>query len=117
MSDSSNPTAVIVEQIDQMVQEENLTTRSGLRLIISVFREGMVIVGNMDSRMSELENAYVRFTNTMSTAKELEEENKKTLADIVPTFRIVKWVGVTLGGLIILLIWSLVTGKASVIWR
>jgi len=110
----SNPTSVIVQQIDQMVQDEDLTTRSGLRLIISVFREGMVILGDMDTRMKELENAYVRFTNTMSVAKDLEKDNNKKLQEIVPVFNLVKWVGMTLGGLIIILIWSLITGTASV---
>jgi hypothetical protein len=117
MADPSNPTAAIVEQIDDLVNEGNLSTRVGLRLIISVFREGMVIVGNMDSRMRELENAYVRFTNTMDGAKTAEEENRKALAEIVPTFRLVKWIGIAVGTLIIGLIWALLTGKADVAWR
>ena len=115
--DDSNTTAAIVEQIDKMVDKGNLTTRSGLSLIVTVFREGMVILGGMNKRVRDLEEAYVRFTTTMNKAKELEEANQKALADIIPTIKIVKWVGVTLGGLIALLIWSLLTGKATVLWR
>lgn len=118
MSDpATNVTSAIVERIDQMVEDENLTTRTGLRLIISVFREGMVVVGGMDSRMRELEGAYVRFTNTMSAAKNVEENNQSLLREIVPTFKIVRWLGVTIGGLIVVLIWSIVTGKVELIWK
>ena len=115
--DDSNTTAAIVEKIDEMVDKGNLTTRSGLSLIVTVFREGMVILGGMNKRVRDLEEAYVRFTNVMNAAKAVEDENKKMLIDIIPTIKIVKWVGVTLGGLIALLIWSLLTGKAAILWR
>ena len=113
----SNTTAAIVEKIDEMVESGNLTTRSGLSLVVTVFREGMVILGGMNKRVRDLEEAYVRFTNTMNAAKGLEETNRKALAEIIPTIQIVKWIGVTLGGLIALLIWSLLTGKAAILWR
>jgi hypothetical protein len=100
-----------------MVDKGNLTTRSGLSLIVTVFREGMVILGGMNQRVRDLEEAYVRFTNVMNAAKTVEDENKKALTDIIPTIQVVKWIGLTLGGLIALLIWSLLTGKATVLWR
>ena len=115
MSETSNPTAAIVEQIDGMVNDGNLTTRTGLRLIISVFREGMIIVGNMDQRMSELETAYVRFTTTMSNAKELEEQNKKALTEIVPIFKAVKWIGGILTTLLAAFLIALVTGQIKIV--
>jgi len=108
MSDT-NPTSAIVKKIDEMVESGNLTTRVGLGLIITVFREGMVLVGKMDSRMSELENAYVRFTNTMSDAKTIEQENKKSLADIVPAMKALKWIG----GIVTVVLTALAVGLAT----
>lgn len=114
MAESSSANDV-VNRIDKMIESGNLTTRVGLSLIVSVFRDGMVIVGGFDKRMRELEEAYVRFTNTMSAARDLEASNKKLLDEILPTFRVVKWIGATLGGLIIILIWTLLTGQVEIV--
>lgn len=107
----------VIDRVDRLMETGNLTTRAGLSLIVSVYRDGMMIVSGFDERMRELEEAYVRFTNTMSQARDLEAANKKALDEILPTFRLVKWVGLALGTLIIGLIWALLTGKADVTWR
>jgi len=107
----------VIDRIDRLMETGNLTTRAGLSLIVSVYRDGMMIVSNFDDRMSELEGAYVRFTNTMSQAMTQEAENKKLLNEILPTFQLVKWIGLALGTLIVGLIWALLTGKAEVAWR
>lgn len=119
MSDTANQTSVVVEKIDQMVEAGNLTTRSGLSLVITVFREGMLIVGSMEKRMQDLETAYIRFTNTMSEARDAEEENRKTFEglrktlseDIMPTMKILKWIGGILTAVIIAIVIAWLTGK------
>jgi len=116
MSDAP-ATKDVIDRIDRLMESGNLTTRAGLSLIVSVYRDGMMIVASFDERMREVEEAYVRFTNTMSRAVELEESNKKTMDEILPTYRMVKWIGLALGTLIIGLIWALLTGKAEVTWR
>lgn len=110
-------TIAVVEKIDEMVESGNLSTREGQSMLITVFREGMVTMGSISKRMIELETAYVRFVNTASAGKTLEEENKKTLQEIVPTFKAVKWVGTILIGSIVLLLWQIFTGQVTISFR
>lgn len=109
-------TTAIVEKIDRMVESGNLTTREGQSLMITVFREGMVTVGKMSKRQIELEAAYVRFANAMSDANTIEQENHKLLAQVLPVFQVVKWVGGALGLLILTLLWQIITGKVTISW-
>lgn len=132
MSDGNgNTAAAIASAIDDLLKDnENLATRSGLKLILKVFSEGMVIVGKMDKRVSEMEQAYARFTNINSAAMELEEENKTKIAavqtqinslhievlpEIKSTMRMLKWVGGILTGIITTLLIMFITGQLQLV--
>jgi hypothetical protein len=125
-----NPTAAIVDAIDEMVAEDNLTTRSGLKLIIKVFREGMIMVGGMDRRLIEMEQAYIRFTNTNDAARRVEEENQRELAsiktdnhtlftEVIPemraAMRALKWIAGIGTAIITAFLIGLVTGQIQII--
>ena len=128
---NGNTTAAIVDAIDSLVKEnENLETRIGLKLIIRVFREGMVIVGGMDKRISELNEAYTRFANINSAAMELEEENKSKVAavqaqinslhiEVLPeirsTLKALKWIGGVATAVITTLLLMLITGQLQLV--
>lgn len=128
MSDGNgNTAAAIASAIDELLKDnDNLATRSGLKLILKVFSEGMVIVGKMDKRVAEMEQAYARFTNINSAAMELEEENKSKVAavqtqinslhvevlpEIKSTMRLLKWVGGVLTAIITAVSIMLITGQ------
>lgn len=128
MSDGNgNTAAAIASAIDELLKDnENLATRSGLKLILKVFSEGMVIVGKMDKRVSEMEQAYTRFTNVNNAAMELEQENKSKVAavqaqinslhievlpEIKSTMRMLKWAGGIATTIFTTILIALITGK------
>lgn len=120
---NGNTAAAIASAIDNLLQdEENLTTRSGLKLVLKVFSEGMVIVGKMDARVASMEQAYLRFTNLNDEARKIEEENQRELVsvksqisnlekDVLPTLKTLKWVGGVITAVIAALAISIATGK------
>jgi uncharacterized protein YllA (UPF0747 family) len=122
VSNPINSTDAVIEQIDELLQSENLTTRSGLKLVMSAFRGGMVFMSGVDKQMREVQDAYIRFTNVMAEKKQVEEANSEAIeklqnavAGITPAITVVKWLGVTVGGLIVILIWSLITGQVVIV--
>lgn len=132
MSDGNgNTAAAIASAIDELLKDnENLATRSGLKLILKVFSEGMVIVGKMDKRLQEMEEAYIRFTNINSAAMELEQENKskvqavqtqinslhiEVLPEIRSTLKALKWIGGVVTAIITALLIGIVTGQLQLV--
>lgn len=128
---NGNTAAAIASAIDELLKDnENLATRSGLKLILKVFSEGMVIVGKMDKRVSEMEQAYARFTNINSAAMELEEENKTRIAavqsqinslhiEVLPeirsTLKALKWIGGVVTAIITALLIGIATGQLQLV--
>ena len=128
---NGNTAAAIASAIDELLKDnENLATRSGLKLILRVFSEGMVIVGKMDKRLKDMEEAYIRFTNLNSAAMDLEEENKSKVAavqtqinslhievlpEIKSTMRMLKWAGGILTAVITALLIMLATGQLQLV--
>lgn len=132
MSDGNgNTAAAIASAIDELLKDnENLATRSGLKLILRVFGEGMVIVGRMDKRVKEMEEAYIRFSNINSAAMELEQENKSKVAavqtqinslhvEVLPeirsTLKALKWIGGVVTAIITALLIGIVTGQLQLV--
>ena len=122
MTDAVNSTDAVIEQIDNLLKSENLTTRTGLTLVMSAFRGGMVFMSGVDKRIQDMEQAYIRFTNIMSEKKQIEEANadaigdlEKAVAGISTIASVAKWLGVTVGGLVVVLIWSLITGQVVIV--
>lgn len=128
---NGNIAAAIAEQINDLLSnDENLETRTGMKLVLRAFSQGMIFVAGMDKRLVEMEQAYLRFTNIMNAAKELEEENKTKLAaqqtqinslhtEILPeiksTLKVLKWLGTIITGIITLVISMLITGQLQLV--
>ncbi len=132
MSDGNGNTAVALSEaiFDLLKDEENLTTRSGMKLTLKTFGQGMVFVAGMEKRLSEMEQAYARFTNIMNSAKELEEENKNKVAavqtqinslhievlpEIKSTLKALKWIGGIITSVIVVIVTMLLTGQLQII--
>ena len=58
----------------------------------------------------------VQLTQTAKTVEELEKRMKR-LEELYPAIRIIMWVGAIIGTSIIVLIWSLITGQASIVFK
>ena len=128
---NGNTAAAIASAIDELLKDnENLATRSGLKLILRVFSEGMVIVGKMDKRLKDMEEAYIRFTNLNSAAMDLEEENKSKVAavqaqinslyidvlpDIKSSLKALKWIGGIITAVITAVSIMLITGQLQLV--
>ena len=123
--------AAIAEQINDLLSnDENLETRTGMKLVLRAFSQGMIFVAGMDKRLVEMETAYIRFTNTMNGAMELEEENKsrlnaqqtqinslhmEVLPEIKSTLKVLKWLGGIITAVITLVITMLITGQLQLV--
>lgn len=131
MSDGNgNVIAAVVEQINSLVKDDTLETKSGLKLVTGAFVQGMIVVGAMDKRISEMEQAYARFTNIMNGAMSLEEENRnrlnaqqtqinslhmEVLPEIKSTLKVLKWLGGIITGIITIVISMLITGQLQLV--
>jgi hypothetical protein len=121
MEELKNPADLVVRKIDEMVAAGNLDTRAGLSLLVSAFREGLVLMSSLQARQNEVEQAYVRMTNIQSEKKLIEEENKdcleqvvKDLDTVLSAYSFLKWVGGVVGTAVILLVLSIVFGQVQI---
>lgn len=101
-----NPADSIIERVDQLVKDDQITTRTGLKLLVPAFRDGLVLIADVSSKVDSLQSAYVRFTNTMAKRLELEETNNKLLTEMKPFFYGFKWLVVAFAGLLVKGIWD-----------
>lgn len=123
MEELRTPADLVVKKIDEMVIAGNLDTRAGLSLLVSAFREGLVLMSSLEKRQNEVEQAYVRMTNIQSERKTIEEENKKCLDKVekeldklLPAYSFMMWVGGVVGTAIILLVLSILFGQVQIIY-
>lgn len=123
--------AAIAEQINDLLSnDENLETRTGMKLVLRAFSQGMIFVAGMDKRLVEMEQAYIRFTNTMTAAMSVEEENKAKLkaleiqinslyVEVLPEFKstlkTLKWLGGVLTSVIVVILTMLLTGQLQLV--
>ena len=94
MTDPNKPTET-VQQIDDLLKSDNLTTRVGLRLSMSALRDAMRLIDQVDAKLETMEqkvNAMWQVNN------------------------VIKWGAAILGASILALIWSLITGQASIVF-
>lgn len=94
MTDPNKPTET-VQQIDDLLKSDNLTTRVGLRLSMSALRDAMRLIDQVDAKLETMEqkvNAMWQVNN------------------------VIKWGAAIVGASILALIWSLITGQASIVF-
>lgn len=85
-----------IEQIDDLLEKDQLTTRTGLKLAFSALRDAITVVSNVGMKMDDL--------------------GKKV--DTLWTFyRVAIWIAGALGLSIIALIWALITGQAEITFK
>lgn len=75
---------------------------------------------SLDCRIKDLENGSGRDTvNTENIKKEVEDHETRIrdLERLAPAMKVVIWIAGLLGASVIALIWALITGQASILFR
>lgn len=112
MSQSSS-TDVIIQQMDELIESGDLSTKIGLRFAFTVLRDAMRVVAQVEKRTIENENAYVGMAKTNSDIATRFEKYAQKTDSMWAGYRILAWVFSAIGLSIITLIWSLITGAAT----
>lgn len=131
MSNGGSTLTSIARTLSELIKDESkLDTRGGQIFILSLLSEGFVEVGNMDTRLKEMEQAYIRFTNLNNDLKNIEEENKnkvtamqtqinslyiEVLPDIKQTLKVLKWIGGIATFIIGSLLLMIITGQLQLV--
>lgn len=110
----TNSTNVIVEQMDDLLENGDLSTKNGLRFAFAVLREAMGIIVRVERQVDETQKAYGQIAKTASEHTTRFETYSKKVDVMWVGFQVGIWVGSAIGVLIIGLIWSLITGTASI---
>lgn len=110
----NNSANKLLEQMDELLEEEDLSTKNGLRFAFTVLREAMATLYDMEDRVKQAETAYVAISkNTSDVATRFEDVSKRVNVMWVG-YQMLTWVATVFGISIIALIWSLITGAATI---
>jgi len=83
----------IIETIDRLIEEDDLSTRSGLKLAFSALRDAISVISGVDDRINDVEKKV----NVMWIG-----------------YNVAVWGIAILGASMIGLVWSLITGAAKI---
>jgi hypothetical protein len=103
----------LLQQIDDLLEQDDLSTKIGLRFAFTVLRDAMTVIMDMKDRVSAAENGYVSMTKNMSTLSTDVDDVKKKVNVMWIGYQIGVWVATIFGVSMITLIWSLLTGAAT----
>lgn len=84
-----NRTDQTIQQIDELLEKDQLTTRTGLKLAFSALRDAMTLLCNVEERLTKIDTLW-------------------------NFYRVSLWIGGVLGVSILSLIWALITGQAQI---
>jgi hypothetical protein len=82
-----------IDAIDKLIESDDLSTRSGLKLAFSALRDALSLMSDISNQNSTMEKKV----NVMWSG-----------------FQVGLWVGSAFGLSVIALIWSLITGAATI---
>jgi hypothetical protein len=89
MADTNNE---LVEKIDKLIEEDDLSTKTGLKLAFSALRDAITLMSIFGNKVDTIEKKV----NVMWTG-----------------YQVVVWAMSVFGVAMIMLIWALITGQAS----
>ena len=93
MTDQGKKASETIKQIDELLEGDQLTTRSGLKLSFSTLRDAISFINDVDRSLAEM----------------------KTRVDVMwNAYRAITWGATIIAGLIVGLLWSLLTGQAHI---
>jgi len=116
MTDSvpNQSTYKIVGQLDQLLEAGDLSTKNGLRFAFTVLREALAIFTEIEERVKTFENAYLAMVkNVTEVATKFDDVSRKVHVMWIG-YQIGVWIATIIGLSVIGLIWSLITGAASI---
>lgn len=73
-------------------------------------------IDKLDERIQELEKSDVGNDTVAETVRD-HEKRLRNLETLAPGIRIIFWIAGVLGASVIVFIWSLITGQASIIFK
>lgn len=104
----------IIEQMDELLESGDLSTKNGLRFAFTVLRQAMTVVAQVERRQIESENAYVEIAKVNSDIATRFEGVSKKVDTMWNGYQVAFWISTAFGLSFIALIWSLITGTATV---
>lgn len=110
MPDNSSSTDSLLTQIDKLLEEDDLSTKIGLRFAFSVLREAMTVVTDIHERVKTAEQGYA----SMSHLSDQMDDVSKKVNVMWVGYQIGIWVATIFGVSVVGLIWSLITGAAKI---
>src|SRR6185369_10110818 len=103
----------LLKQIDELLEQDDLSTKIGLRFAFTVLRDAMTVIVDMKGRVSVAEQGYTSMVGRMSTVSTDVDDIKKKVNVMWIGYQIGVWVATLFGASAIMLIWSLITGAAT----
>lgn len=107
-------TEVILQQMDRLLEEDDISTKNGLRFAFTVLREALAVVASMEKRVMEAEGAYKTVVKNSSDVATRFETVVKRVDAMWTGYQIGIWAATVIGVSVIGLIWSLITGVATI---
>ncbi len=104
----------IIEQMDDLIEVGDLSTKNGLRFAFTVLREAMTVVAEVEKKVILSEGAYIGVIKTTSDIATRFDEVTKKVNVMWFGYQILTWVATIFGISLIGLIWSLITGVANI---
>lgn len=117
MSDIKHPSDLVVQRIDELLKDDSLNTRAGLKLVMSAFREGLILMSAVEARQNVVEQAYIRFANIESEAREEMKIMRDAVDKMLPVYKVMIWAGGIIGVALLMLLWQVFTGQVSINFR
>lgn len=111
---SNKSTDSLLKQMDILLDEKDLSTKSGLRFAFTVLREAVVTLSDMEERVKNSENAYVALSKSSSERVTQFDDVSKKVNIMWAGYKMLTWVASIFGVSVIALIWSLITGAATI---
>lgn len=100
--------------MDTLLDEEDISTKNGLRFAFTVLREAIVTLSDMEERVKNSESAYVKLSETSSKVATGFDDVSKKVNVMWVGYQMLTWVATVFGVSVIALIWSLITGAATI---
>ena len=107
-------TSSLLEQMDTLLEEEDLSTKNGLRFAFTVLREAMGALEEIERSVKESKSAYAAIAQNSSDVATRFDDVSKKVSVMWVGYQMLTWVATVFGVSIIALIWSLITGAATI---
>lgn len=100
--------------MDKLLEEDDISTKNGLRFAFTVLREAFVTLRQVEERVKQAEGAYRSVAKNSSDVLTKLAPIEKRVNAMWAGYQVGLWVASAIGVSVIGLIWSLITGVATI---